>query len=174
METVVKSIIDSQLSPYSEGMTEPVVSTVASGKRTVTRRALVSASAAELFDLVADPHRHYELDGSGTIRDVPVSGPDRLSEGATFSVGMKAYGVPYTITSTVTAFETNRLIEWRHPFGHRWRWELEPTDLGQTKVTETWDYSQAKLAVVYELTGYPGKNGAGISHTLERLVRRFG
>jgi hypothetical protein len=154
-------------------MAAAAVTTVQSGKRTVTRRAVVNAPATTLFALLADPHRHYELDGSGTIRDVPVVGPDRLTEGARFSVGMTQYGVPYTITSRVTAFDEDRLIEWRHPVGHRWRWQLEPLGPGQTQVTESWDYTRAKGARLLELTGYPAKNGEGISRTLEGLQSRF-
>jgi hypothetical protein len=75
-------------------MSNAAVTTVDSGARKVTRRVSVHAPPADLFALLADPHRHPELDGSGTIRDVPVTGPDRLSQGATFSVGMKQYGVP--------------------------------------------------------------------------------
>jgi hypothetical protein len=31
-----------------------------------------------VFSLIADPRRHIEIDGSGTVRDVAVKGPDRL------------------------------------------------------------------------------------------------
>jgi hypothetical protein len=54
-------------------MTAPVeVSTVSAGARKVSRRVAVSAPAAEIFALIADPQRHPELDGSGTLRDLPV------------------------------------------------------------------------------------------------------
>jgi hypothetical protein len=79
------------------------IRTIDSGPQQVTRQTEVRAPAAELFDIVADPTRHGELDGSGTVKDT-VRGPERLSSGAKFSVGMKQYGVPYKITSTVTEF----------------------------------------------------------------------
>jgi uncharacterized protein YndB with AHSA1/START domain len=154
-------------------MTIAAVTTVDTGPRQVTRRVAVHAPAAEVFALLADPHRHPDLDGSGTVRDVPVKGPDRLSEGARFSVGMKQYGVPYKITSRVTAFEDGRLIEWQHPLGHRWRWELEETAPGTTQVTETFDYSTAKAPKVLELFGQPKANATGITKTLEALAARF-
>jgi hypothetical protein len=154
-------------------MTDSAVTTVDGGARRVTRRVSVRASSADVFALVADPHRHPELDGSGTVRDVPVTGPERLSEGAKFSVGMKQYGVPYKITSTVTAFEADHLIEWRHPLGHRWRWELDETKPGTTQITETFDYSTAKAPKLLELFGQPAKNGIGITKTLEGLAARF-
>jgi uncharacterized protein YndB with AHSA1/START domain len=154
-------------------MTNPEVETVDSGMRKVSRRVAVGAPAAAVFALVADPHRHPELDGSGTVRSTPVKGPDTLSEGAKFSVGMKQFGLPYKITSTVTAFEENRVVEWQHPMGHRWRWELVELDPGTTQVTETFDYSGNKTPKMLEVFGYPKKNGDGITKTLQALAARF-
>jgi hypothetical protein len=147
---------------------------VDAGPRRVARRVLVRASPAEVFALLANPHRHPELDGSGTVRPGPVSGPQILSAGATFTVGMKQYGVPYKITSTVTAFEADQLVEWQHPMGHRWRWELAETEPGITQVTETFDYTTARSPRVLEILGQPGKNAIGIAKTLQALQARFG
>ncbi len=133
----------------------------------------VTAAPEQVFDLIADPHRHPELDGSGTVRPVPVTGPTRLSAGARFTVGMKQYGVPYKITSTVTTFQDGQLIEWQHPMGHRWRWDLAETEPGVTDVTETFDYSTAKVPRLLELFGQPAKNATGITATLKMLASRF-
>ncbi len=154
-------------------MSTASVTEVDTGARRVSRRVVVSAPAAEIFALLADPHRHPELDGSGTVRDTPVTGPARLSQGARFGVGMKQYGVPYKITSTVTAFTDDALVEWQHPLGHRWRWELQETEPGATQVTETFDYHDAKAPKVLELLGQPAKNAEGITSTLRALVDRF-
>ncbi|GAB2937445.1 hypothetical protein GCM10027047_37530 [Rhodococcus aerolatus] len=154
-------------------MSGPEVSPLDAGPRKVARQTTVAAPVGEVFALVADPHRHHEIDGSGTVRDT-VSGPERLSSGATFSVGMKQYGVPYKITSRVTAFEDDRLVEWQHPMGHKWRWEFAGTDAGHTQVTETFDYSTAKAPKMLELLGQPAKNAGGIEETLRGLARRFG
>ena len=54
-------------------MSQPGVSTVEVGPRKVARRVTVNAPAADLFALAADPHRHHELDGSGTVRDSTVT-----------------------------------------------------------------------------------------------------
>jgi hypothetical protein len=150
------------------------VTEVDAGPRKVARRVLVRAPAAEVFALVANPHRHPELDGSGTVRPGPVSGPQLLSAGARFTVGMKQYGLPYKITSTVTAFEADKLIEWQHPLKHRWRWELEEIEPGVTQVTETFDYSRSGTPRMLEILGYPGKNAMGITKTLQALRARFG
>jgi hypothetical protein len=154
-------------------MADPEVTTVDTGARQVTRRLSVHAHPADVFDLVADPHRHPELDGSGTVRDVPIVGPERLSKGATFTVGMKQFGLPYKITSTVTEFEEDRLVEWQHPMGHRWRWELAEVEPGVTQVTETFDYAGTKSPKMLEFFGYPKKNGDGMTKTLQALATRF-
>ena len=147
---------------------------VDAGPHRVARRVLVHAPAATIFDLLADPHRHTELDGSGTVRDVPVTGPARLSEGAKFSVGMKQFGIPYKITSTVTGYRGDQLLEWQHPLGHRWRWELTEIEPGITQITETFDYSTARSVKFLELFGQPKANAAGITKTLQALAARFG
>lgn len=153
-------------------MSESVVTTVDAGLKRVARRIVVDTTPDRVFALLADPRRHGELDGSGTVRST-VSGPERLSKGAKFSVNMKQMGVPYRITSTVVSFDEGRLIEWRHPFGHTWRWELSETGSGQTTVTEIFDYSAAKPGRLFEVMGMTGKNGTGIARTLEQLERRF-
>ncbi|MBE9375398.1 SRPBCC family protein [Saccharopolyspora sp. HNM0983] len=153
-------------------MTDSVVTELDAGTRRIARQVVVDATPHELFEVLADPRRHGELDGSGTLRDT-VSGPERLGQGTAFAVNMRQFGVPYRITSTVVAFEEGRAIEWRHPFGHTWRWDLAETGSGGTTVTETFDYSGTKHAKVLEMMGIPGKNATSITRTLEQLPQRF-
>jgi len=153
-------------------MATEAVTTVDAGPQQVARRVTVNTAPADIFALVADPRRHGELDGSGTVRDA-VTAPAQLSEGAKFSVRMKMYGVPYKITSTVIAYEPDRLIEWRHPLGHSWRYEIVESAPGTSQVTETFNYSTAKAPKALELVGVPAKNGSGIAQTLEKLRERF-
>ena len=87
---------------------------------------------------------------------------------------MKQYGAPYKITSTVTAFEAGQLVEWQHPMGHRWRWELAEIEPGITQVTETFDYTTSRTPRLLEILGQPGKNAIGITKTLQALQARFG
>lgn len=154
-------------------MTPSTLKTEDAGPKRVSRSVQVAAPVASLFAQIADPHRHHELDGSGTVRDAQVNGPRRLAVGDTFTVAMTQYGLPYKITSTVTAIEDNHLVEWRHPLGHRWRWELTEVSPGTTKVTETFDYSTAKAPFVIELLRYHEKNAHGIESTLTGLAERY-
>ena len=138
--------------------------------RSVSRSVVVPAPAEEVFALLADPRRHPEIDGSGSVRGV-LKAPDRLSEGATFGMRMRV-GVPYVIQNTVVEFEEGRRIAWRHFGRHVWRYELEPVD-GGTRVTETFDWSNALSPRGIELIGYPARNARAIEQTLERLRSRF-
>jgi hypothetical protein len=152
------------------------VTVVDRGPRQVSRRVEVAAPAAELYALVADPRRHHELDGSGTVHD-NIDMPAHLVVGSKFSTKMKMYGVPYRITSTVTELTPNEVVEWRHPVGHRWRWEFEALSPTLTQVTETFDYRDAgavknKLKY-YERMGFSKGNAAGIEATLARLRDRY-
>ena len=154
-------------------MSSASVQTVDRGPRTVARSVVIDAPAEAVFALVADPHHHHDIDGSGTVQP-QISGPDRLSDGAKFSVHMKYGPLPYKITSTTTAYVDDELIEWRHPFGHRWRWEFRAIDEAHTEVTEVWDYAPSKAAKLFEVARFPAKNAAGIEATLVGLAARFG
>lgn len=120
-----------------------------------------------VFNLLADPRRHPDFDGSGTVTS-SVSGPARLSLGDRFGVGMKIK-VPYRISNTVVEFEEDRRIAWRHFGRHRWRYELEPTSDGGTKVTETFDWSTALAPALIDRSSFPAANARGIEKTLPRL-----
>jgi hypothetical protein len=152
------------------------VTTVDGGPLQVSRSVDVAASASELFAIVADPRRHHELDGSGTVGD-NIRAPEQLEIGSKFTTRMRMYGVPYRLTSTVTALTPDQLIEWRHPFGHRWRWELHATSPTATRVTETFDYRDAgslkNLFRYYKATGFAKRNADGIEATLRRLSDRY-
>lgn len=139
--------------------------------RTVSRSTLVAAPPEEIFELLARPQRHPEIDGSGTVQ-APVGDQKRLALGSTFGMKMRM-ALPYRIVNTVVEFEEGRRIAWRHFHRHVWRWELEPVD-GGTKVTETFDWSSARSPRGIELIKAPTRNAQWIEATLQRLVDRFG
>lgn len=126
---------------------------------TASASILVDAPASVIFAILADPRQHARIDGSGTVHDI-VDGPERLSEGAQFSVQMKR-GLGYRTTNTVVEFETDRLIAWKHRGAHVWRYELEP-DEGKVRVTETWDGSaySGLPRLIFKATGLKGTQRA--------------
>ena len=136
--------------------------------RAESARITIAAPAAVVFDILADPRQHARIDGSGTVRDV-VSGPDRLSADARFSMSMKL-GAPYRMGNRVVEFEEGRRIAWRHVGLHRWRYELTPLDDGATEVVETWDPDAYPAPLRAALSRVAGpKVRPALPATLERL-----
>jgi hypothetical protein len=139
--------------------------------KVVSRSTIVPAPAQLIFDLLADPRRHGEIDGSGSIQSAQLDAPERLSLNATFGMKMKI-GLPYKITNTVVEFEDNKTIAWRHFGGHIWRYILEPVD-GGTKVTEQFDWNKSKSPLILKLRKSPQDNAKSMEKTLENLVKKF-
>ncbi len=133
----------------------------------------VDAPPSVVFAILADPHQHSRIDGSGSVGAV-LSAPDRITAtGQTFTVRMKLFGVPYLIRNRVVEFEADRLIAWRHFTANRWRYELTPTADGGTRVTETFDMTRADrvTTAVVRAAKFPERNREGIIGTLERLKK---
>src|SRR3954447_18594851 len=141
---------------------------------------VIPAPPEAVFALIADPRRHKDIDGSGTVRDAKDVPAGELKLGATFGMNME-YGGKYSMENTVIEFEPNRRIAWqarpprgmggiwRQLFGGRiWRYELEPTD-GGTLVRESWDLSEEGLR--WMVIGYRRKPRSNMNQTLERIER---
>ena len=143
----------------------------------VTVQRLIPAPAEAIFDLLADPGRHQEIDGSGTIVGARSAGERRLALGDSFGMDMD-WGVNYATKNVVVEFEENRRIAWQtlapKPLsyvltGRIWRYELEPVE-GGTIVRETWDTRQEALPSRYvvraTLTDLTRRN---MEKTLQRI-----
>jgi uncharacterized protein YndB with AHSA1/START domain len=132
-----------------------MTSAATSSKDVATVERFIPAPASAIFDLLANPSRHKDIDGSGTVREA-TTGSTRLALGAKFGMSMKA-GFGYSMESTIIEFEEDRRIAWqsRPPNsiigalvgGRIWRYELEPVD-GGTKVRESWDISQERIRLM--------------------------
>ncbi|MCW2714016.1 MAG: dimethyladenosine transferase [Frankiales bacterium] len=140
----------------------------------VTVERVIASPPGPIFDLLADPRRHREIDGSGLLRDT-FDGPDRLCLGARFGMGMKA-GAPYRMINEVVEFETDRRIAWQ-PWpaapllgkvigGRVFRYELEPVP-GGTLVRETWDISKERVPLL--IVGLRATTRSGFEKTLARI-----
>jgi len=106
-------------------------------------RIVINAPAEKIFEILSNPRRHKEIDGSSTIQE-NISGPEKLVLGSKF--GMKMHlGVDYRIRNTVVEYSENSLIAWRHVGRWIWRYELVNMGPNLTQVTETFDASRAPL-----------------------------
>jgi hypothetical protein len=141
-------------------------------EQVVSVSRVIQASPEVIFDLLADPSRHSEIDGSGMVQNARGES-QRLELGSKFGMDMKMGLLPYRIENTVVEFDENRLIAWQHMGKHRWRYELEPVEADggvATKVTESFDWSTARWPKGIELMGYPKKHRPSMEATLERLA----
>ena len=135
---------------------------------------VIAAPPEVIFGIIADPARHHEFDGSGTVREAKDQ-PARLELGATFGMSMHM-GFGYSTVNTIVEFEENRRIAWQTtptmgPMskvigGRIWRYELEPVD-GGTRVRESWDISQEKIKLF--VAPIRGKTRKNMEATLARL-----
>ena len=139
--------------------------------KVISLSVMVPSPPGAIFDLLADPRRHHEFDGSGSVRAARVNAPARLTLGAKFGMRMRI-GLPYNITNTVVEFEEGRRIAWRHFGGHIWRYILEPVG-DATKVTEEFDWNGARSERMLRTMNAFEKNAKAIQRTLDNLVERF-
>lgn len=139
--------------------------------RVVRVTRTVAAPPTAIFELLADPARHAEIDGSGSVRAAADDAPERLTLGSRFGMRMKI-GAPYRITNEVVEFDEPNVIAWRHLGGHVWRYRLEPTDEG-TSVTEEFDWRGSRSPLLLRLMRAPTRNRESIERTLDRLAARF-
>ncbi len=161
----------------AEDGTQAATATTATDEcRPVVISRRINADAGTIFEILADPARHTELDGSGMLRGA-------LTDSAVTGVGdvfvLKMYFSQfgdYEMANLVVEYEPNRRITWeprRHDvdepsWGHRWGYELTPDGAHATIVTEIFDCAR-----------WPERERAGIDNgriwieamttTLERL-----
>jgi hypothetical protein len=120
----------------------------------VSRR--IGAAAAPIFEILANPQRHMDFDGSdmlrGAVLDRPIS-----NVGDTFTMKMHRLGDDYLMLNHVVEFEPDRRIFWEPapgdpsraegddpskvgiPAGYRWGLVLTPDGDDATVVTEVFD-----------------------------------
>lgn len=139
-------------------------------ERVIEESIIIDAAPEQIFDVLATPSRHQEIDGSTSIKGV-LSGPDRLFLGAKFGMSMKLL-LPYHITNEVVEFEENKCIAWRHFGKHVWRYVLREVEPKKTEVTEYFDYQHAVFPLALELMGAPTRNRIAMVDTLKNLKDR--
>jgi uncharacterized protein YndB with AHSA1/START domain len=116
---------------------------------TATRR--IEAPAPTIFELLADPRRHLEIDGSGMLRGTEEAQPiGAVGDQFVMSMYYEQFG-DYTMLNRVVEFEKDRRIAWEpmridiesdDDWHHRWGYDLEP-DGDATMVTEFFDCTRA-------------------------------
>ena len=112
--------------------------------RVVSTSREISAGAAQIFELIADPSQQPRWDGNDNLAHA-APGQRVNAVGDTFTMTLSGGNVR---ENHIVEFEDGRRIAWRpsepggQPPGHLWRWELEPIDSSRTRVTHTYDWTE--------------------------------
>jgi uncharacterized protein YndB with AHSA1/START domain len=119
-----------------------------SSETSLTVNRTINASATDIFDVLTNPDRHVEFDGSGFVRSAEK--PQRIqSVGDVFRMNMEGdhMGGEYQVDNHVTGFQPGKLLAWKtapagaEPPGWEWMYELTPDAANQTEVSLTYDWS---------------------------------
>jgi hypothetical protein len=135
----------------------------AGGRVSVTRR--ITATAREIFAVIADPANHPGLDGSGMLRPGGPAAEVISRAGDTFSVRMfQPHIGDYVMLNRVLDYVADRRLVWEPtpgdaaavatarlpvgaPQGYIWGFELTPDGPDATLVTEFFDCTAAVDAI---------------------------
>jgi uncharacterized protein YndB with AHSA1/START domain len=135
----VPGLIERLLACFDEGMTSS-----RDTERVVSASRDIAAGAETIFEFIADPSLQPSWDGNDNLSEAPAG------------QRVRAVGDVFVMTTTkgnvrenhVVEFVEGRRIAWRpaelgqEAPGHLWRWELEPIDSTQTRVTHTYDWTR--------------------------------
>ncbi len=127
-------------------------------KKLIEASLRIEAPASHIFEVLANPQRHKDFDGSGMLREA-VGGQPISKVGDTFTIQMHRLGDDYLIINHVDEFELDRRIFWKPapgdvsraedndpskigiPAGYRWGYILTPDGDDATFVTEVFDHT---------------------------------
>lgn len=122
----------------------------------------INAPAASVFDVLSNPHKHEQLDGSGFVRGLDRG--DRITKaGQQFRMNMTGdhMGGEYQTDNVISAFDENKLIGWKtapagsEPPGWEWLWELKSSGSDSTDVTLTYDWANVTDPEILKLVTFP-------------------
>ncbi|HET6561416.1 MAG TPA: SRPBCC family protein [Marmoricola sp.] len=142
----------------------------------ITVERTINASTDAVFDVLSNPRRHVELDGSGFVQ----SGEkvDRIQQtGDVFVMNMAGdhMGGEYQTDNHVVGYSPNELLAWKtapagtEPPGWQWVWELESQGSDSTLVRHTYDWSDVTDRQLLDKVGFPLVTQEQMEDTLQRL-----
>lgn len=137
----------------------------------------IDAPVDVVFNILSNPERHHEIDGSGFIRSVDHA--DRIHEvGQVFTMNMQGnhMGGEYKTDNHVSGYAKDKLLAWQtapagtEPPGWEWLWELESQGPDETLVRHTYDWSKVTDKKLLEKVKFPLVTKDQLTNTLGRLA----
>ncbi|MGJ7439935.1 SRPBCC family protein [Aquipuribacter sp. MA13-6] len=145
----------------------------------VTVSRTIDASAKDIFEVLSNPERHAQLDGSGFVRSDERS--DRITgSGQVFRMNMQGdhMGGEYQTDNTVTGYRENHLLVWQTapadtpPPGWEWKWELEAQGSDSTVVTLTYDWAKVTDKDLLKKISFPLVSEGQLEDSLNALAEQ--
>jgi len=128
----------------------------------ITVSRTIDAPTSTVFEVLSNPERHVDLDGSGFV--VSDEKTDRITgTGQVFRMNMTGdhMGGDYQTDNLVTGYDHNHLLAWQtapadaDPPGWEWVWELEAQGSDSTEVRLTYDWSKVTDRALLQKIGFP-------------------
>jgi len=148
-----------------------------SDDKSITVSRTIDASTAEIFDVLTNPERHAELDGSGFVTSDEKS--DRITgTGQVFRMNMSGehMGGDYQTDNTVTGYDVNHLLAWQtapadtDPPGWEWVWQLEAQGSDATEATLIYDWSKVTDQELLKKISFPLVDERALERSLDNLA----
>jgi len=145
-------------------------------EQAITVSRSIPASSSEIFNLLSNPDRHTEFDGSGFVRSAEK--PQRITAaGQVFRMNMSGdhMGGDYQVDNTVTGFDDNKLIAWQtapadtEPPGWQWVYQLTSEGSDTTTVSLTYDWSAVTDKELLKKISFPLVPEAALEDSLAQL-----
>lgn len=143
----------------------------------ITVSRTIDAPAQAIFDVLSNPERHQQLDGSGFVRSDEKS--DRIQKvGDVFTMNMSGdhMGGDYQTDNHVTGYDPNHLLAWKtapagtEPPGWEWTWELKSQGSDATDVHLSYDWSKVTDQALLDKIKFPLVEQTQLEESLNRLA----
>ncbi|KUH98134.1 polyketide cyclase [Mycobacterium sp. IS-3022] len=151
-------------------------------------RTTVNAGIETVFDVLADPSTHQDIDGTGWVRE-PLDGKTLTEPGQIFRMAMYHDNHPekyYEMSNRVEVLDRPHAIAWQPGQGPNdrgnlmpsaevefggwtWRYDLEAAESGNTTVTLTYDWSKVP-ASQRENFEFPPFDPSHLDNSLKNLA----
>lgn len=143
----------------------------------VSASRTIDAAPEDIFDVLNNPERHAQLDGSGMVVSDDTS--DRITRtGQKFTMNMQwdQMGGDYKTDNHVIGYEENKLLAWKtapageEPPGWEWVWELTSHSHDSTEVSVTYDWSAVTDKEVLKQVDFPAVSEEDLESSLGNLA----
>ena len=148
-----------------------------SDEKKISVSRTIDAAPKEIWDVISNPARHAEIDGSGQI--VSDEKTDRVTaNGQVFTMNRNAphMGGDSQTDNHVVGYDENRLLAWQtapagtEPKGWEWVYELTPEGPDSTTVTLTYDWSKVTDKELLKKVSFPLISEEQLEGSLGRLA----